>query len=157
MKTSICLLILFLSAFVAGCSKSSINTTAESTALLQTDVRFSKASVEKGAAEAFYEFMDDSSVSLSPNSDPLTGKNNIHERMMRGGNDYTLSWTPKKADVARSGDFGYTWGTYELSFKAEDGTPQTRHGKYLNVWRKQNDGLWKLLVDIGNQSTVEKQ
>ncbi len=145
--------ILFL---IAGCSKTSVDTIAESDALLQTDIQFSNASVAKGAAEAFYEFMDDSSVSLSPNSDPLTGKNKIHERMLGGGNDYTLSWMPKKAEVAHSGDLGYTWGTYELSFKSENGTPQTRHGKYLNIWRKQGDGSWKLLVDIGNQSTVEK-
>jgi ketosteroid isomerase-like protein len=156
MKTTVCFLTLFLSMFVLGCNKSQSDTTAESSALLQTDIQFSKTSVAKGAAEAFYEFMDDSSVSLSPNSDPLTGRDKIHERMLSGENDYTLSWMPEKADVAHSGDLGYTWGTYELSFKAEDGTPQARHGKYLNVWRKQADGSWKLLVDIGNQSTAEK-
>ncbi|MDE3056635.1 MAG: DUF4440 domain-containing protein [Bacteroidota bacterium] len=156
MKTLPLFLALSLLFLSAGCSKTSVDTSAESNALLQTDIQFSKISVAQGAAEAFYEFMDDSSVSLSPNADPLTGKEKIHQRMLSGGNEYTLSWTPKKADVARSGDLGYTWGTYELSFKAEDGTPQMRYGKYLNIWRKQADGSWKMLVDIGNQSAEKK-
>ena len=28
-----------------------------------------------------------------------------------------------------------------------------RHGKYVTIWKKQADGSWKFVVDIGNPSS----
>ncbi|MDX1980106.1 MAG: DUF4440 domain-containing protein [Bryobacteraceae bacterium] len=61
-----------------------------------------------------------------------------------------ISWKPVKADVAESGDLGYTIGTAEFRTKAKDGSPVIRPGKYLTVWKKQKDGGWKVAADLGN-------
>ena len=42
-------------------------------------------------------------------------------------------------EVARSGDFGYTWGSY--------GTGKER-GSYVRVWTRQRDGAWKVALDV---------
>jgi ketosteroid isomerase-like protein len=55
--------------------------------------------------------------------------------------------------VAKSGDFGYTAGTYEDSFKGPDGTLASENGKYLCVWRKQKDGTWQAVHDMWNSDT----
>jgi ketosteroid isomerase-like protein len=55
-----------------------------------------------------------------------------------------MTWTPMFADVARAGDLGYTYGTYEL--KAPAGTIQEK-GYYVRVWKRQADGNWKAVVD----------
>jgi len=47
---------------------------------------------------------------------------------------------------------GWTWGKYVLSFNDEDGVEQKRYGKYLNIWTRQEDGQWKVAVDMGNSS-----
>jgi ketosteroid isomerase-like protein len=70
--------------------------------------------------------------------------------------NYVLDWSPKYAEVAKSGDMGYTWGTYNLAYKDENGEEQKSYGKYLNVWKKQTDGKWKVAVDMGNDSPDPK-
>ncbi len=65
---------------------------------------------------------------------------------------YSLTWQPAEADVSRSGDLGYTYGQYESRSTGQDGRPATSRGKYVTIWKKQVDGSWKAVVDIGNSS-----
>jgi ketosteroid isomerase-like protein len=43
---------------------------------------------------------------------------------------------------ASSGDLGYAYGSCDY------GTGEIRKRGYLHVWRKQTDGVWKILVDV---------
>jgi ketosteroid isomerase-like protein len=64
----------------------------------------------------------------------------------------TLTWTPVKADMAASGDFGYTYGTYVFTSKNKEGKLVASYGKYTSIWKKQKDGEWKVVVDMGNSN-----
>ncbi len=64
----------------------------------------------------------------------------------------TLTWTPVKADMAASGDLGYTYGNYVYTAKNKDGKLISNYGKYTSIWKKQKDGQWKVVVDMGNSS-----
>jgi ketosteroid isomerase-like protein len=136
---------------LAGCARR-IDTQQESAKLLATDVEFSKKSVEAGAPEAFNNFLAEDALQLNAQSDPVNGRENIYRRMKSGGGGYILRWEPQKAEVSLSGDLGYTWGNFTLTSGV--GNDQSIvHGKYVNVWRKQPGGLWKVIVDIGNQKS----
>jgi ketosteroid isomerase-like protein len=52
--------------------------------------------------------------------------------------------------VSKSGDLGFTSGTYEDSFRGPDGALVTEKGKYLCTWGKQADGTWKAIHDMWN-------
>jgi ketosteroid isomerase-like protein len=52
--------------------------------------------------------------------------------------------------VSKSGDLGFTAGTYEDSFRGPGGTLVTEKGKYLCTWAKQGDGTWKATHDMWN-------
>ena len=118
-------------------------------ALLNTDIEFAKASVGTSAAEAFAMYLADDSMQLPAGGNPIVGKQAILAGM---GSGYVLSWEPKKAEVAKSGELGWTWGTYELHTKDAEGKPVVRYGKYVNIWRKQKDGAWKVILNMGNAS-----
>jgi ketosteroid isomerase-like protein len=62
---------------------------------------------------------------------------------------FELEWRATDAEVAASGDIGYTIGTFEL-ITEQDGTAMLTEGKYVTVWRKQADGSWKVRVDCFN-------
>jgi ketosteroid isomerase-like protein len=64
----------------------------------------------------------------------------------------TLTWTPVKADMAASGDLGYTYGTYVFTSKNKEGKLVASYGKYTSIWKKQKDGEWKVVVDMGNSN-----
>jgi ketosteroid isomerase-like protein len=132
-----------------GC-QTKIDVEKENAQLLQTDIEFSKKSVEVGAAEAFKLYLADSAIELPAGGEPVMGGDSIYSEM-KGGH-YVLQWEPRKAEVSTSGDLGYTWGTYTLTTEDKAGQKKTSYGKYLDVWKKQSDGSWKVLIDIGNQS-----
>jgi|SRR5580704_14004312 ketosteroid isomerase-like protein len=68
----------------------------------------------------------------------------------------SLTWTPVKADMAASGDLGYTYGNYIYTAKNKEGKLVTSYGKYTSIWKKQKDGHWKVVVDMGNSSPEPK-
>jgi ketosteroid isomerase-like protein len=58
--------------------------------------------------------------------------------------------------MAASGDLGYTYGNYVFVTTNKEGKPVTNYGKYASIWRKQKDGQWKVVVDMGNSSPDPK-
>ena len=46
---------------------------------------------------------------------------------------------------------GWTWGIYTITFQTDSGEV-TGQGKYLNVWKKDAEGNWRVLIDMGNQN-----
>jgi ketosteroid isomerase-like protein len=119
------------------------------TTLLRTDVEFAKASEAKGAAEAFSLFLAEDAIQLPADENPIFGREAIVKAM---GSGYILKWEPRRAEVSNSGDLGWTWGTYELHVKDAQGKALVRFGKYINVWRKDKDGNWRVIADMGNTS-----
>jgi len=136
-----------------GCS--TVDIEAEKENLLQTDIAFSETSFAKGSREAFHEFLDEEALMLPAGSQPIFGRENIYE-VMSGGTNSVLTWEPVMAEVSKSGDLGYTWGRYKSLREGSDTTIKAEYGKYLNVWKKQNDGTWKVLVDMGNSNPMPK-
>jgi ketosteroid isomerase-like protein len=59
-----------------------------------------------------------------------------------------LTWGPEFADVAASGDLGYTTGPWSLK-RDRSSDKFDAHGRFFTVWKRQSDGSWKFAVDIG--------
>jgi ketosteroid isomerase-like protein len=119
--------------------------------LLAADAAWLKAYQAKDAAAAA-GFYAPEGVMLAPNRPPLSGKDALTKFIAKSFTlqDYDIIWHPKKAEVARSGELGYTSGSYEMSFRQPRGKLFFDKGKYLMVWKKQADGAWKVLFDISN-------
>ena len=135
--------------FVFGGCMNEADLNKEKNDLFKTDMEFAAKSEKVGPAEAFYLYMDNEGIQLPVNGDAVIGNISIRDRMLSAG-EYQLFWTPKKAEVSKSADMGWTWGTYTFKAIDENGEEIQRKGKYLNVWNKQKDGTWKVKVDIGN-------
>lgn len=142
---------IILNIFLFAACKFKIDIEQEQEALLQTDMEFAQTSVERGAAEAFYQYLTDDALQLPNNAEPVVGRDVIRESMQKAP-EALLTWKPQKAEVAQSGDLGYTWGAYEVKTQNPNGVENIRYGKYLNIWKKQADGKWKVAVDMGNSS-----
>jgi ketosteroid isomerase-like protein len=147
--TKLDLLTVILVLGFLGCGQY-LDTNKEKENLIKTDTEFSNMSLEKNAAEAFSTYFADDGIQIRPNGEPIVGKSAIREHLSSGGK-FTLTWVPKQAVVANSGELGYTWGVYKTTFQGPNGEQLERTGKYLTVWKKQPDGKWKVAADIGNQ------
>jgi ketosteroid isomerase-like protein len=61
-----------------------------------------------------------------------------------------LQWEPERADIAASGDLGWTTGRFVSEGPGPDGTTVRVEGIYVSIWRLQPDGTWKVVMDLGN-------
>lgn len=161
MKRSAALVAFFVSCIVMGCasappSAASANVDGEKAALIRTDTEFSRAAATRGIAAAFFEYAADEAMVLPMNANLISGPEAIRTHYAETPAGVVLEWKPLKADVSHSGDLGYTVGTYEFRAPGPDGKPVTRHGKYCSIWKKQADGRWKFVVDVGNSSPPPK-
>jgi len=95
-------------------------------------------------------FCDDEGSMLVPGSPIATGKAAIAKAIASDFANSDLVWHPNKSGVARSGELGYTSGTYEMRLKSAPGKTILDKGKYLTVWKKEADGSWKVLFDMFN-------
>ncbi len=116
--------------------------------LMEADKSFSILSEQKGMKNAIIEYLDSNGVLLRANYLPIVGANAIDFLIQQDDSGYKLSLNPQHAEVAVSGDLGYTYGIYALRPNSID---TVIYGSYTNVWKKQIDGKWKLLLNSGNE------
>jgi len=116
--------------------------------IMKADRDFNKATQEKRAEGWLSYFSLDEAAIPDP---PTIGKQAITERYQKlfGNPDFKLTWDPIKAEVFPSGNTGYTTGKYVARFKNKEGKQMESTGRYITVWRKQDDGSWKVVTDTG--------
>lgn len=125
--------------------------------LKQVDVEFSNLSKEKGMHDAFLAYIAASGVLLRPYSMPIEGYDAVKKVLDEDNTDFLLTWSPLYADISVSGELGYTYGTYELTYKDEKGNSITRKGTYVSIWKKEIEGKWKFVLDTGNPGLEPKK
>jgi len=120
-------------------------------ALLDLDVRWSKAAAAKDLEETIAYYSDDAIV-LPPNSASATTKDAIRNvwKDMFASPGLVLTWKASRVELGKSGDMAWVSGTYELIMNDPSGRPINDRGKYLEIWKKQPDGKWKCGADMWN-------
>ncbi len=113
------------------------------TSLVEAERAFAAASLAKGTRAAFLEYLAEDSILFRPG--PVAGKKWIEEHPAPAT---LLTWEPAFADVAHSGDLGYTTGPWEIRPSSPKDKP-TAYGHFVSVWKRQTDGAWKVAVDLG--------
>jgi uncharacterized protein (TIGR02246 family) len=119
--------------------------------LMQADRDFDTATARNGADGWASYFAEDGKM-YGADGNLLTGRPAIRELMapLFGNPKNSLRWEPTFAAVSRSGDLGYTTGKSKRRSLDTDGQMTERDGRYLTIWRKQQDGSWKVEIDVGN-------
>ena len=147
--TAAALLLLTGSAALAGAKED----------MLAADRAFSDMSVKNGAHAAFLRFHDGRCASLRRRSsaDPRQGGRGGVLRRRRekenpdGEKNSRLEWTPLEAEASPDGVLGWTRGTWIYSGTKKDGTKQKVTGYYITGWKRQTDGKYKFVLDIGGE------
>jgi len=118
--------------------------------MVKTEQAFSKMAEEKNTRDAFMAFIADDGLLFRPGAVP--GKKWMIEHPVPPPKETDkkplLAWQPKFAGMAASGDMGFTTGPWESKADIKDEKPQA-YGHFVTVWKKQEDGSWKFVVDLG--------
>jgi ketosteroid isomerase-like protein len=60
----------------------------------------------------------------------------------------SLTVTP--GEIVGRGDLAYVMGTWSLTAAPEGASPTTDSGSYIEIWRRDADGIWRINRDIWN-------
>lgn len=110
--------------------------------LVAAERAFAADASASGTRAAFLKALSEDGLVFAPG--PTSGRRHWEARKAEGGK---LEWAPEWAEVAASGDLGYTSGPWR--FTPAGAEAPVAFGHYLSVWRKAADGHWSLLVDHG--------
>jgi hypothetical protein len=150
-------ILFFLIFSLVGCFFPKRNNTMggekDKIALMNADNAFSNMSAEKGMRNAFLEFIDSNGVLLRPNVIPIAGADAVDYIIGLKDDGYTMTWKPNGGTVAASGELGYTYGTYLLEPSKKD---TVFYGTYVSIWKKQDDGKWKFILQSANEGLGEE-
>ncbi len=145
---------LFAASFLAvSCAPAPAPDTraAEEAAIRALDEQWS-ATAAKNDLDGTVSYYSSDAVLLAPNAPIATDAKSIRESWagLLGPNT-AVSWKVTKVEVAKSGELGYLYGTYQLAIKDPKGGPTFNDtGKIMEIWKKQADGKWKCIVDTYN-------
>jgi ketosteroid isomerase-like protein len=114
--------------------------------LFDTERAFVRLAAEKGFRDSFYAYFADDGVAFNPHP--------FRVRVALANQPSTpppmgADWAPVYGDVSAAGDLG--WNTGPLLYAGRNGQPD-RHGMFFSVWKRQADGTFKVVLDIGTDT-----
>lgn len=120
-------------------------------ALALLDDEWSKAAATRDAARVASFYAEDA-VAYPPGEPMVVGREAAKKVWAAyfAEESFSISWKSAHAEVAESGELGFTSGPYEASYNGPDGKAVREKGKFLCIWRKQADGSWKATHDMWN-------
>jgi ketosteroid isomerase-like protein len=117
-----------------------VNVEEEIAGLLKVEREFLAAAKASSLGQAYRSRLSDDARVHRPGVMPVAGKDALRDWLAR--QTMTLSGEPINADVSRSGDLGYAYGSYEL------GGAQPQKGYFARVWKRDAKGQWRIVMDI---------
>jgi ketosteroid isomerase-like protein len=117
--------------------------------LSQVSTQFSAAYV-KGDIEKLVSLYTDDAVIFPGNSDLIRGKEAIKKYWTLPPNRTITHHKITAVEIKITGDFAYDYGYYEISGRNENEAWGPNYGKYLIVWKRGSDGVWKMHLDMWN-------
>jgi len=122
--------------------------------LMEADRAFNVATAESGA-DGWASFFAEDGAIVQSGVGEIRGRSAIHASMVPYfAAGARLSWDPLRAEVSGDGTLGYTIGEYRSESVGPDGESVIGRGLYVSVWRRQGDGSWRVVMDLGNPVDV---
>ncbi len=122
------------------------NLAKETELLLSRDREFSHLSLKQNLVNAFRSYSTEGVRLYLPENLPYVGREASLKalELVKG----RMTWTPIAGEVSRSGDLGYTHGTYEKK-SPDDSAKVVERGSYVHIWEMKG-GEWKVVLSVTN-------
>jgi ketosteroid isomerase-like protein len=119
---------------------------------METDQAFSEYAQTAGMAAAFAKYMDAVDGKVISPGEVAAGEAAIRKGFETWPPDLKMTWAPDMGHGSESGDLAVTSGRW----KREREGQVVAEGRYVTVWRKNDQGEWKGVIDIGNPDPPPK-
>ena len=96
----------------------------------------------------------DSAMLLPPNRD-VAGRGAIRRYFAWGEGYRQISHRMEPQRITISGDLAADVGTWTSTGQVGDAAPRTSSGRYLIVWLREADGVWRILYDMWHRPPAQ--
>lgn len=122
---------------------------ADQAAMVATERTFAKLGFERGIRESFIRYFSPDCIVFAPH--PVKYRGELEkEEPETFPLPVVLNWAPVWGDISAAGDMGYNTGPVVYEDTGENKRP-TRHVIFFSVWKKQADGKWLVVLDVGSR------
>lgn len=146
------ILILVTLTIIFSCEEKTIDQKAEADMLMELSKEWAKAAIERDVDRVITYWAEDAII-MSPNEPAMKGRDAIEEMINESMqiSGFEVSWEPQEAFVSKGGDLGYVLVKNYFKIPADTlGNITTIFNKGVEIWKKEEDGQWKNVVDIYN-------
>jgi uncharacterized protein (TIGR02246 family) len=146
MKNIIAMALTFI---ILSCSQQKVDTKAEGEKIIQMSREWSQVT-STGDVEKTVSYWAEDAIVILPGQPPLKDKKAIRQMVQESYQipGFRISWQPQSVEVSQDGGMAYLIENSQVSFTDSTGKSITQNNKAISVWRKQDNGLWKNVVDI---------
>lgn len=114
--------------------------------MIETERAFAARALLVGSKQAFLEYFAPDAVGFDEGAAGLA-RDQI-KKSPDPPKDHQLIWEPRYGDVSANGELGYLTGPVRSILPSRDGG-RPRHSTYASIWKRQRDGSFKVVMDIG--------
>lgn len=119
------------------------------TQMVETERAFAARALVVGWKQAFLEYFSYTAIGFDGGR-----PGNAREQVAKNPDppkDLQLIWEPRYGDVAGNGELGYLTGPVRNILPSRN-NGQPRHSNYFSVWKRERDGSFKVVMDVGTQT-----
>jgi uncharacterized protein (TIGR02246 family) len=100
---------------------------------------------EQGDAEALASAVTEDAVLLAPGMDDVRGRDALREAARQMFSAWTIEdFTIVEQEMRIHLPFAYELATYTETIRIADSSPRLVRGRYLLIWHKDDDGVWRV-------------
>jgi hypothetical protein len=118
-------------------------------AFAEAERAFARDAAARGIPAAFLAHLAPGSIVFRPG--PVDGPAWFRDHP--GNPAARLEWEPAYVEVSIGGDLGWTTGPW--AFRRAAGEEPAAHGHYVTVWRRQDDGTLRAVIDAGHDHPAD--
>ncbi len=105
-----------------------------------------------GDADAIAELYTQDAVIFPTSSEMIVGRDKIREYWKWKPNSKIIMHKVTPTGIEVIGDVATDYGYYTVSGEHEGSPWGPKRGKYLIVWKRENDGKWRMQLDMWNSA-----
>lgn len=146
MKNVLIFLILLIS-FTYSSSAQDRTVSKDQADMVATERAFARMGFERGIRESFIRYFAPECIGFLPHPEKFRAMMEKQEPE-KFPLPVTVNWAPVWGDISAAGDMGWNTGPVVYEDTGENKRP-TRHVIFFSVWKKQADGSWLVVLDVG--------
>lgn len=118
---------------------------ADQAAMVEAERAFVRLAAEKGFRDSFFHYFAPDGIAFNPH--PFRTRAALANQPSSPG-PMGADWAPVYGDISQAGDLGWNTGPLVFAGNPAQNRPES-HGMFFSVWKKQPDGRWLVVLDLG--------